>query len=144
MINMHLNELHAPNHTQTQTPTHTLIRSNTRARYQVDPNAAIFVTMNPASKEYGGRSKLPHNLKQLFRAVAMSVPDVGLIGEVSILYSLHCDCMFCIDCDYMLVLVLVVYAVAPRHCNVGEDRERGSVGESEREQPDAGLIEEAF
>src|SRR6185312_4237517 len=27
----------------------------------VNPNAAIFVTMNPASREYGGRSKLPHN-----------------------------------------------------------------------------------
>lgn len=52
----------------------------------VNGNAAIFVTMNPASKEYGGRSKLPHNLKQLFRAVAMSVPDLGLIAEV-ILYS---------------------------------------------------------
>lgn len=53
---------------------------------EVNSNAAIFVTMNPASKEYGGRSKLPHNLKQLFRAVAMSVPDVGLIGE-TILYA---------------------------------------------------------
>lgn len=52
----------------------------------VNGNAAIFVTMNPASKEYGGRSKLPHNLKQLFRSVAMSVPDVGLIAKV-LLYS---------------------------------------------------------
>ena len=48
----------------------------------VNPNAAIFVTMNPASKEYRGRSKLPHNLKQLFRAVAMSKPDTRLIAEV--------------------------------------------------------------
>lgn len=53
---------------------------------EVNFNAAIFVTMNPASKEYGGRSKLPHNLKQLFRAVAMSVPDIALIAEV-ILFS---------------------------------------------------------
>ena len=49
---------------------------------EVNGNAAIFVTMNPASKEYGGRSKLPHNLKLLFRAVAMSVPDIALIAEV--------------------------------------------------------------
>ena len=52
----------------------------------VNFNAGIFVTMNPASKEYGGRSKLPHNLKQLFRSVAMSKPDLGLISEV-ILYA---------------------------------------------------------
>lgn len=52
----------------------------------VNLNAGIFVTMNPAGKEYGGRSKLPDNLKQLFRAVAMSVPDNNLIAEV-ILYS---------------------------------------------------------
>ena len=36
----------------------------------VDPNAGIFVTMNPAGKGYGGRSKLPDNLKQLFRWAA--------------------------------------------------------------------------
>ena len=47
----------------------------------VNKNAGIFVTMNPAGKAYGGRSKLPDNLKQLFRPVAMSVPDIELIAE---------------------------------------------------------------
>ena len=52
----------------------------------VDPNSGIFITMNPAGKGYGGRSKLPDNLKQLFRPVAMSKPDNELIAEV-ILFS---------------------------------------------------------
>ncbi|KAG5468467.1 hypothetical protein LSCM1_02447 [Leishmania martiniquensis] len=53
---------------------------------QVDSNAGIFVTLNPAGKRYGGRSKLPDNLKQLFRSIAMSAPDNALITE-TILYS---------------------------------------------------------
>jgi len=52
----------------------------------VNKNAGIFVTMNPAGKGYGGRSKLPDNLKQLFRPVAMSAPDLEIIAETE-LYS---------------------------------------------------------
>jgi dynein heavy chain 2 len=53
---------------------------------EINANSGIFITMNPAGKGYGGRQKLPDNLKQLFRPVAMSRPDNDLIAEV-ILYS---------------------------------------------------------
>ena len=51
---------------------------------ELDHNSSIFVTMNPASKKYGGRQKLPDNLKALFRPVAMSKPDNDMIASVSL------------------------------------------------------------
>ncbi|RCN33593.1 ATPase family protein, partial [Ancylostoma caninum] len=59
---------------------------NWHATNSLDPNAAIFITLNPAGKGYGGRQKMPDNLKQLFRPVVMSVPDNDVIAE-TILYS---------------------------------------------------------
>lgn len=53
---------------------------------ELDFNSGIFVTLNPAGKGYGARSKLPDNLKMLFRPVAMSIPDSILISE-TLLYA---------------------------------------------------------
>ena len=63
-----------------------VLASSALFQIDIDHNSGIFITMNPAGKGYGGRSKLPDNLKQLFRPVAMSKPDNDLIAEV-ILYS---------------------------------------------------------
>lgn len=45
------------------------------------------MTLNPAGKDYGGRQKLPDNLKQLFRPVIMSAPDKEHIAQV----GLYCE-----------------------------------------------------
>ena len=54
---------------------------------EVDINsfAAIFITLNPAGKQYGGRNRLPDNLKSLFLPIAMSVPDNEIISRVLLL-----------------------------------------------------------
>lgn len=49
---------------------------------KLDHDAGIFVTMNPKSKTYTGRSKLPDNLKSLFRSITMTYPNSELIAEV--------------------------------------------------------------
>ncbi|KXJ28481.1 Cytoplasmic dynein 2 heavy chain 1 [Exaiptasia diaphana] len=48
----------------------------------IDFNFFFFITLNPAGKGYGGRQKLPDNLKQLFRPVVFLRPDNELIAEV--------------------------------------------------------------
>lgn len=41
----------------------------------LDPHCCVFITMNPAGNDYGGRNKLPDSLARLFRPIAMAHPD---------------------------------------------------------------------
>ncbi len=52
---------------------------------RVNNCAAIFITLNPSGKGYEGRSKLPSNLKALFRPIAMGLPNKNKIAEISLL-----------------------------------------------------------
>ncbi|XP_043268031.1 cytoplasmic dynein 2 heavy chain 1 [Venturia canescens] len=42
---------------------------------RLDPHCCIFITMNPADSDYGGRHKLPDSLARLFRPIGMAHPD---------------------------------------------------------------------
>jgi len=44
---------------------------------EVNLNAGLFVTLNPAGKGYGGRSKLPDNLQQMFRCGSRVTDSTG-------------------------------------------------------------------
>jgi dynein heavy chain 2, cytosolic len=48
----------------------------------LNPDCNIFVTLNPASEDYGGRQKLPTNLQALFRPIVMQQPEPEAIAKV--------------------------------------------------------------
>ncbi|XP_023246189.1 cytoplasmic dynein 2 heavy chain 1 [Copidosoma floridanum] len=47
----------------------------------VDPHCCLFVTMNPAGDDYGGRRKLPDSLARLFRPIGMAHPNKANIVQ---------------------------------------------------------------
>ncbi|XP_023163173.2 cytoplasmic dynein 2 heavy chain 1 [Drosophila hydei] len=49
---------------------------------QLNQHCGIFVTLNPAGGEYGGRQKLPGNIQALFRPIVMQQPEPGEIARV--------------------------------------------------------------
>lgn len=48
----------------------------------LDLHCGIFVTLNPAGEEYGGRQALPANLQALFRPIVMQQPEPIEIARV--------------------------------------------------------------
>jgi len=50
-------------------------------KIKLDPHCCIFITMNPAGSEYGGRRKLPDSLARLFRPISMAHPDKSDIAK---------------------------------------------------------------
>uniref|UniRef100_A0A182NV76 Cytoplasmic dynein 2 heavy chain 1 n=1 Tax=Anopheles dirus TaxID=7168 RepID=A0A182NV76_9DIPT len=50
----------------------------------LDQHCCVFVTLNPAGEEYGGRQQLPLNLQALFRPIAMQAPRPQQIARVTL------------------------------------------------------------
>ncbi|XP_055916348.1 cytoplasmic dynein 2 heavy chain 1 [Eupeodes corollae] len=48
----------------------------------INHHCGIFVTLNPAGEEYGGRQKLPGNIQALFRPIVMQQPEPKEISRV--------------------------------------------------------------
>lgn len=48
----------------------------------MNSHCGIFVTLNPAGEEYGGRQTLPSNLQALFRPIVMQQPEPQEIARV--------------------------------------------------------------
>lgn len=53
----------------------------------MSPFAGVFVTMNPASREYRGRSELPFSLVKMLRGCFMGKADISQIMETIFLTS---------------------------------------------------------
>lgn len=51
----------------------------------LNPNSAIFITLNPMGAQYKGRNELPDKLTKLFLPIAMTVPDILIIARVLLL-----------------------------------------------------------
>lgn len=49
---------------------------------KLNHHCGIFVTLNPAGAEYGGRQKLPGNIQALFRPIVMQQPEPREIARV--------------------------------------------------------------
>ena len=69
---------------RTRAPSMAMPGDDRMTALRVHPGAAVFVTLNPAGKGYGGRSALPENLMALFRPVAMTAPEVSLIAAAAL------------------------------------------------------------
>jgi dynein heavy chain 2, cytosolic len=48
----------------------------------LNKHSCIFVTLNPADEDYGGRNQLPSNLQALFRPIVMQQPEPNEISKV--------------------------------------------------------------
>ena len=49
---------------------------------KLNQHCGIFVTLNPAGADYGGRQKLPGNIQALFRPIVMQQPEPREIAKV--------------------------------------------------------------